>query len=132
MINKDFLKQVLNNHKKLLKLKDVKWVNPPKYDEISVANLYPKYAMDPAFMAYMPDHLPKGKFPDRTYFFNVMNTLYEDGVQAMIAHANRVHFESSKAGIQEEEVAVSQEWWDQLNLMPYFSRKSISMLTQPA
>ena len=129
MVNKDFLKQVLNNRKKLLNLKEVKWVNPPKYDEISVANLYPKYKQEGNFMAYMPDHLPKGKLPDRTYFFNVMNTLYEDRVQQMIEHANRVRFESSKAGIEEEEVLVSGEWWDKLNLMPYFSCKSTSLLT---
>ena len=129
MVNKDFLKQVLNNRKKLLNLKEVKWVNPPKYDEISVANLYPKYKQEGNFMAYMPDHLPKGKLPDRTYFFNVMNTLYEDRVQQMIEHANRVRFESSKAGIEEEEVLVSEEWWNKLNLMPYFSCKSTSLLT---
>ena len=129
MVNKDFLKQVLNNRKKLLNLKEVKWVNPPKYDEISVANLYPKYKQEGNFMAYMPDHLPKGKLPDRTYFFNVMNTLYEDRVQQMIEHANRVRFESSKAGIEEEEVLVSEEWWNKLNLMPYFSCKSTSVLT---
>ena len=43
MINKDFLKAVLNGQKSLLKLKDVKFVNPPSYDEISVKNLFPKF-----------------------------------------------------------------------------------------
>lgn len=129
MINKDFLKQVLDNKKTLLALKDVKWVNPPKYDEISVLNLYPRYQTDPAFMRYMPDRLAKGKYPDRTYFFNVLNTLYEDRVQQMIEHANSVRFESAKAGITEEEVLVSEDWWKKLNLMPYFSCKSISPLT---
>ena len=129
MVNKDFLKQVLNNKKKLLKLKDVKWVNPPKYDEISVVNLYPKYQADADFMAFMPNHQPKGKLPDRAYFFNVLNTLYEEQVQKMIEHANQLRFESSKAGIEEEEVLVSGEWWDKLNLMPYFSCKLIPVLT---
>ena len=111
MINKDFIKQVLSNKKKLLKLKEVKWVNPPKYDEISVVNLHPRYKKDAKFMVYMPDHLPKSKLPERAYFFNVLNTLYEDRVQQMIEHANQVRFESSKLGIEEEEVEVSSEWW---------------------
>ena len=129
MINKDFLKQVLDNKKKLLPLKAVKWVNPPKYDEISVSNLFPKYKTDPVFMQYMPDNLPKGKFPDRAYFFNVLNTLHEDTMQRMIEHANGLRFESAKAGITEEEVLVSNDWWEKLNLMPYYSRKSIHPLT---
>ena len=123
MINKDFLKQILNNDKKLLPLKDVKWINPPKYDEISVSNLFPKVVDNPEFMAYMPNHLPKGKFPDRAYFFNVLNTLYEEKVQQMIAHANKVRFETAQVGIEEEAVAISPEWWNQLNSMPYFSCK---------
>ncbi len=43
MVNKDFLKQVLCNQKELLALKDGKQINPPKYYEISVCNLYPRY-----------------------------------------------------------------------------------------
>ncbi len=50
-------------------------------------------------MAYMPDHLPKGKLPDRRYFFNVLNTIYEAQTQRMIEHANKVRFESAGTGI---------------------------------
>jgi hypothetical protein len=129
MVNKDFLKQVLCNQKELLALKDVKQINPPKYDEISVCNLYLRYCEDPKFMAYMPDHLPKGKLPDRRYFFNVLNTVYEAQTQRMIEHANKVRFESAATGIQEDAVAVSDDWWEKLNLMPYFSCKSDGLLT---
>ena len=40
MVNAPFLKQVLKGEKKLLKIADVTTCNPPKYDEISVAQLY--------------------------------------------------------------------------------------------
>ena len=36
MVNKDFLKKVLSEEKKLLSLNDVKYVNVPRYDELSV------------------------------------------------------------------------------------------------
>ena len=41
MVNKDFLKQVFRDEKKLLALKDVKYVNVPKYDELSVRKFWP-------------------------------------------------------------------------------------------
>ena len=78
MVNKDFLKAVLNGKKKLMKLKEVKFVNPPFYDEISVTHLWPKMTKDPGFMQFMPSSLPKGKQCERAYFFNVFNTLHED------------------------------------------------------
>ena len=42
MINKDFLKQVFANDKRLMKLSELKPVNVPKFDELSVKNIYPK------------------------------------------------------------------------------------------
>ena len=41
MMNKDFLRAVLADKKKLLKLSDVKMINVPKYEELSVKNLLP-------------------------------------------------------------------------------------------
>jgi hypothetical protein len=40
-INKDFLKSVLKEEKSLFSMQDVKWVNVPQYDELSVKNLWP-------------------------------------------------------------------------------------------
>ena len=40
MFGKDFMKEVLNSSKKLLKMKDAKFVNIVKYDELSVKSLY--------------------------------------------------------------------------------------------
>ncbi len=40
-VNKDFLKQILVNEKKLLQLADVRFVKVPKYEELSVKALYP-------------------------------------------------------------------------------------------
>lgn len=40
MLNARWLKQILAGEKKLLKAKHARHCNPPRYDEISVANLY--------------------------------------------------------------------------------------------
>ena len=41
MINKDFLKEVLTEDKDLLELKEVKWINAPLFDELSVIKIWP-------------------------------------------------------------------------------------------
>ena len=41
MINKDFLKEVFAEEKGLLELKEVKWINVPLFDELSVINIWP-------------------------------------------------------------------------------------------
>jgi hypothetical protein len=61
MINKDFLKDVLSEKKRLINLKDVIFVCVPKYDELSVKNIYPMIQKDKELMAFFPDKLPKGR-----------------------------------------------------------------------
>ena len=41
MLNKDFLKAVLMDKKSLLRLDQVKYVNVPFYDELSVVKIWP-------------------------------------------------------------------------------------------
>ena len=74
MINRDFLKQVLNEEKTLLHMDAVKRIHVPLFDELSVARLYPMMSTDKAFMKHFPDRMPKGRLPDRTFFFNLLNT----------------------------------------------------------
>jgi hypothetical protein len=62
-------------------------VNVPLYDELSVKNLWPEMIQYPEFRRYMPDHLPKGRQIDRSYFFNVMMTLNPEYTGTIIQHA---------------------------------------------
>ena len=78
MITKDFLRQILNEEKKLIKNTDIKTITVPKYDELSVVNLLPRVKDNAEVMIYFPDRLPKGKTISREYFFDVLNTIYPD------------------------------------------------------
>ena len=42
MVGKEFLKEVLAERKALLKMHEVKFINVPKFDEVSVTKLYAK------------------------------------------------------------------------------------------
>ena len=55
MLNKDFLKLLLTEEKSLLQLDQVKYVNVPRYDELSVRKFWPMLREDDTFMKYMPN-----------------------------------------------------------------------------
>ena len=121
MVNKDFLKQVLADKKRLMPLKEVKWVVVAKFDELSVANLQEKMKVDAEFMQYFPDSLPKGKLHDRSFFFNILMTVKPEYVQAMVEHANKQRFGCIQPDTIADTIEVTNEWWNALNAMPFFS-----------
>ena len=59
MVTKDFLKDVLVGNKKLLKMSEVRFINPPLFDEIAVKHLYEDVRQQPLMRDYFPDKLPK-------------------------------------------------------------------------
>lgn len=71
-----------------MSLGEVKRVNMPFFDELAVLHFWPDMKNDEAFMRYFPTRLPKGRFPDRDYFWNIMHTLMPEYTQALIKHAN--------------------------------------------
>lgn len=87
MLNKDFLKEIFVEEKKLLKLHEVKRICVPLYDELAVVKLWPMMRTDEKFMKYLPSKMAKGRVPDREYFFNVLNTFQGDYLQRLITHA---------------------------------------------
>jgi len=83
----DFAKEVFAGKKQLLKLPDVRQIQVPKYDELSVKNLYGKLIELPGMAKYFPSSYPKGRQIDREYMFDVANTLHRDVVKELIEHA---------------------------------------------
>jgi hypothetical protein len=71
----------------LMRLDQVKWINVPLYDELSLKSLGPQMVGDAQFMQFFPDNMPKGRSIDRSYFFNVLNTLHPEYTQAIVKHA---------------------------------------------
>jgi len=61
MFTKDFSKMLFAGDKKLLKLKDVNLVSVPKFDEISVKNLYSQLIALEEMKLYFPDKYNKGR-----------------------------------------------------------------------
>ena len=89
MINKDFLKLIFAEKKQLMPLAELRSVSVPKYDELSIKNVYPHIQNDPTLRCFFPDAYPKGREPDRTYVFNILHTVKPDLVKQMILHAQK-------------------------------------------
>ena len=77
-VNKDFLKAVFAEEKRLFKKQAVKYIQVPKYDELSVKALWHTFKDDEEFTSYFPDKFAEDKFPSREFFFNVLNTCHGD------------------------------------------------------
>ena len=76
-------------------------------------------------MAYIPDRLPKGRLPDRSYFFNILSTLYYEYTQELIRVATNHRHQASSAQNDSGTIHVSESWWTKLNAAPFTKRKSI-------
>ena len=70
-----------------MKLNKVNHVQLPKFDEISVKNLYPKLIILEGVAEYFPTTYPKGWLCDRSYLFNIANTIHPDIVKEVIDYA---------------------------------------------
>ena len=123
MWTRDHLRLVLNDEKFFLKRSVLKTIEVPPYDELSVRNLWPNVKDNPEVMKYMPDKMAKGKYVSRTYFFNVLYMLFPDYLSKMIAHAQKQRFAAGNEDNHMKEVKVSGKMWDELNAMPFNSRK---------
>ena len=81
----------------MLKVSEVKTVNVPHFDEISVKNIFPRFKDDARVMQFMPSSVGPGKLPDRSFFFNILNTVHPEFVDGAIKHANKQRYESGQA-----------------------------------
>ena len=107
----------------LMKKADVVPVTVPHYDEISVKALWPGICKDPEFIKYFPEKYPAGRGPPRQYFFDILNTLYPEYLQQVMAHASKQRMAADGDLQKEETIAISQFWEEELKSMPYLSRK---------
>ena len=119
------MRQVLKGEKSLLPIAECKSVNVPQYDELGVKNIFPKFLGDSEVMQYLQDEYPKNRYPDRTYFYTILNTVHPEYVRDMIAHANNARFAPFGQAKELDTVVVNEEWLGKLKSLPFFSSKCL-------
>ena len=129
MFTKDFIKAYFAGDKDLLPLSACKMVSVPHYDELSVKRLWPHCQKMPEIMRFFPDSLPKGRLPDRNYFWTILNTLNPEYVRQLIDHAVAARNAAGEAHDEEETIVVTAQIAEVLKDAPMISRKFPSQLT---
>ena len=110
MVTKDHLKSVLSGEKSFIKIKDVRFCNPPSYDEIGVKHLYDKVISLEGMAQYFPDKYGKGRSCCRSYMYNIWNTIYPDDVASVIEFANRKRYSVTNEDVKGNVIQVTDEW----------------------
>ena len=87
MMTRDFLKSIFAGSSKLMKLKDVKFIQVGKYDELAISKVYHSLLDLDGMKPYFPSAYPKGRKCDRDYMWNIANSLYPDVVKQLVEHA---------------------------------------------
>ena len=80
---------------------------------------------DEQFMKYFPSKMPKGRVPDREYFFNVLNTFQGEYLRQLVKNASEQRNSGKSEARAMETIEVSDEWWKALNEIPFVSRKCL-------
>ena len=94
-VNKDFLKQILTDEKKLFLKKQINFVHVPHWDELASVRLWQDLKDDPAFNIYFQDGYAADKGPCRKYFFDVLNTVYTAYLTKILTHASEQRYAAS-------------------------------------
>ena len=122
MLTRDVIRQIFSGSKKLMKLKDVKFIQAPKYDEISVKRLYSKLIELDKMKQYFPNTYCKGRQADHDYLFNIANSLHPKVIKELIEHAQSQRFDIKEEKQKQESILLSEEWEKELKAMPFFSQ----------
>ena len=127
IVTKDHLKAVLSGNKAFLKMTEVRFCNPPAYDEIGVKALYEKVLKQPGMARYFPDKLPKGKQMSKAYMYNVWRTLHPEEVKGVIEYANKVRYGITNEKIKGDSIIITEQWQQELASMPFDSKQKGKM-----
>ena len=64
---------------------------------------------------------------DKTYMYNIWNTIHPDQVKAVIEHANEVRYGTANERVQEESIKITEKWEQELKAMPFTSKQKGKM-----
>ena len=122
-MTKDFLKEVFAGRKHLIRRAQLRPIEVPKYDELSVISLIGDIMKEKELSKFFPEQRTKADLPDREYFFNVVNTSDPDYLAALIKHAHDLRFGAKNPQDNPSTIEVNEQWAKELQASPYYSSK---------
>ena len=123
MVTPPYLKQILSGEKKLMKVSDIKHCNPPRYDEITVVQLYDTCVQMPRMAQYFPDTYPKGRGCNRDYFFTILATIHPEYVDKLLKNCKEVRFATEENENDGDAIDLDPKWEEEFKAFPQFTGK---------
>jgi len=123
-VTKDFLKEVFFRRKHLIPRAQLRPIEVPKYDELSVVNLIADIMKEKELAKFFPEQRTKADLPDRQFFFNVVNTSDPDYLAALLKHAHDLRFGAKNPQDNPTTIEVNEQWAKELQASPFYSRKN--------
>ena len=113
---------------KVLKQTQVQHMVVPKYEELSVKNLYKDALQDPEISPYLPSSEQSAKkLPERDFFFNIIGTIKPDYLKQIINESNKNRNVIEYQKIEKDYIMIDDPWLDELTKDPYYSSKSLRL-----
>ena len=105
--------------------KKIQPVDAGCYPELSVNKLYAEYEDRPEIKPYLPPKVNKGRTCDKTYFWNVVNTITEGEVESMVDYANSQRNAVDSGDMNQESITMSQQMLDLMQAHPWVSVSTV-------
>ena len=90
-----------------MKMSDLRPINPPAYDEVSVKKLYQDALTMPNMPFFFPEAYAKGRQCDCKFFFDIWNTIHPDAVAAVMKHAHMQRFGLEADNVKDETITMT-------------------------
>ena len=126
MLTKEWIRMILNKEKRFLPISSVKMIDVGNFPELAVKKIYAEFATRPELKAYLPPKINKGRQCDKQWFFNLINSFYEEELEAIVAHANRQRYGKEDGEMNAEQIEVDREVYGLMTKHPW---KSVSTPT---
>ena len=123
-VNKIFIQKLYKGEKQILKMENVRFINVPKYDELSVTNMLKLVKNDTELLKFWPDEYIAGMQPSRQFFFNTINTVYPGFLKQLITNSNQQRCGVSDEQNKKSSILVNDEWLNNLSSIPFHSKVS--------
>ncbi len=121
----DFMREILSEKKRHLKVNEVIHLEVPNYQELSIKNLYDDALADPELQKYLPSKKQvSNKLPERKFFYGILCTIRRQYMIDVIRGAHDKRYKSPEEDEQKNSIVVSATWLDELQKHPYYSRKN--------
>ena len=125
-MTKDFLKEVFAGRMNLIPRVQLRPVEMPKYDELSVVSLIAEIMKEKELAKFFPEQRTKADLPDPQFFFNVANTMDPEYLAALLKHAHDLRFGAKNPQDNPTTIEVNEHWAMEIQASQFYSRKNIA------